>query len=286
MDTDDKLPMDQMDGAGDQQQPIDQQPQDQSSQVPRDEHGKFAPRGQPNEEHARRREAQERDEWRKKAEETEARFNTLNKRLEDMAALVKGDDPNAPPADPLAPVLEKIEGIDKRLSEADQRVEEERIQHAVRSYADEDEARFRQQQPDFPNAVSHYIQSRVAEMKAFGVPEEQAGQALAQEAQQLLLTAAQAGQSPAQIMYAMAQARGYQPQQAPNPAAGQYATAQQDNVYRMPQQNAGGRSFGNGAGAAGNAMTLQQIAAMSEEDYNAFRATPEGQRAIRRAQGG
>ena len=97
------------------------------------------------------------------------------------------------------------------------------------------------------------------------------------EAQQLLRESALNNRSPAESIYRMAQARGYNG----------------SNVVPMPQQQQnrqtgtpGGRSFGNGAGAAPGAVTAQQLAAMSEDDYNAFRQTPEGRAAIKRAMGG
>ena len=276
------LPMDQV------QADAPAESQEQKDQRERDEHGRFAPkqpqpegegpRGKPDQDVAIRRYAQERDEARKAADEAKAAHAALQKRLDDMSAIASGKDPNAAPENdnPIAPVLERIEAIDKRLQTADEQRQAEAFEQQVRQYADMDEQRFRQQQPDFPNAVQHYIQSRINELQAFGIEGAQAEQILVAEAQQLLRESALNNRSPAESIYRMAQARGYNG----------------SNVVPMPQtQNRqtgtpGGRSFGNGAGAAPGAVTAQQLATMSEEDYNTFRQTPEGRAAIKRAMGG
>jgi len=279
--SDDILPMDQV------QVDAPAESQEQKDQRERDEHGRFAPkqpdgegpRGKPDQDVAIRRYAQERDEARKAADEAKAAHAALQKRLDDMSAIASGKDPSAAPENdnPIAPVLERIEAIDKRLQTADEQRQAEAFEQQVRQYADMDEQRFRQQQPDFPNAVQHYIESRLNELQAFGIEGAQAEQILVAEAQQLLRESALNNRSPAESIYRMAQARGYNG----------------SNVVPMPQQpqnrqagTPGGRSFGNGAGAAPGAVTAQQLAAMSEDDYNAFRQTPEGRAAIKRAMGG
>jgi len=279
--SDEILPMDQV------QVDAPAESQEQKDQRERDERGRFAskqdhpegegPRGKPDQDVAIRRYAQERDEARKAAEEAKAAHLALQKRLDDMSAIAGGKDPNEQEApDPLKPLVEKVEAIDKRLQTADEQRQAEVFEAQVRQFADMDEQRFRQQQPDFPNAVQHYIQSRINELQAFGIEGAQAEQILVAEAQQLLRESALNNRSPAESIYRMAQARGYNG----------------SNVVPMPQtQNRqtgtpGGRSFGNGAGAAPGAVTAQQLAAMSEEDYNTFRQTPEGRAAIKRAMGG
>lgn len=284
-DTEPQMPMDEMENAV-EAPPASETTVDNTPSPQRDEQGRFAPkageepqpRGRPDPEAAARRERAERDEARREAAEAKENYAKLQKRLDDMAAFAKGEDPNAEaaPADPLKPLLEKVEAIDQRLTQSDQNRQQEEAWTQVRSFADQDEQRFRSATPDFPNAVQHYIQSRVAEITALGYSEEQAGEALAAEAQQLLVNCAQSNRSPAETLYTMAKARGYQ--------AGQQV--QHDNVVPMQQRPAGGRSLGNSGAPAGGGMTAAQIAALSEEDYFALRKTPEGARMIKRAMGG
>ena len=73
----------------------------------------------------------------------------------------------------------------------------------------------------------------------------------------------------------MAQARGYSA-----------CAVTCDNRPAPQPQNFGGRSMGTGNGPGGGSMTAAQIAALSEDDYFALRATPEGAKMIKRAMGG
>jgi len=243
------------------------------------------PRGRPNSEHQLARLQKERDE-------AKAAHAALQRRLDDMSAIA-GEDPSAWPedlramaaageasgGDPLRPLAEKIDAIDRRLEAVNAQRQAEAIDRQVREIADADEARFRQQQPDFPRAVQHYILSRLHEMNALGLSTDQAEEAITIEAQQLLYQCAQTNRSAAEAIYSMARARGYG--SGGSGVGGAGGGAQPHNA-----RPAGGRSFGHGAGAAPGAITPQQLAAMSDEDYAAFRATPEGRAAIRRAMGG
>jgi len=275
------LPMDKVDEAPPPQQETEQQQQDRA----RDEAGRFAktdaeqqqpqPRGKPDEAAARRREAQERDEARREAADVKAKYDALQKRLDDMASLARGETPEDEKPDPIAKLTEKVEGIGQQLTARQEQERDAAAMQQVRAFADQDEARFTEKTPDFPNAVQHYIGSRIGEMQALGLPDEQIAGVLQQEASTLLIQCAQHNRSPSEAIYAMAKARGY---------SGGGMMLQQSQA--RPQANAGGRSFGTGGGAAATGgMTAAQIAALPEEDYMAFRATPEGRRAIARAQG-
>lgn len=283
-DLEEKLPMDGMEDL----LPANPEPvndQQQPPQQPRDETGKFAPkdgepRGKPDETQASRRYAQERDEARREAQAAREAHTALQKRLDDMSALARGEDPAAPkePVDPLKPVIDRLDKIDQRETERDQSKQAEETHRQVLTYAEQDEATFRTKAPDFPQAVSHYITSRLTEMQALGIDQAQAEQVLQQEANNLLYQTAQAGRSPAEAIYNMAKARGYMP--------GAVTIEQPSPAPPPPPQNFGGRSFGSGSGSAAGAVTAAQIAQLSEEDYMAFRSTPEGARAIKQAMGG
>ena len=243
------------------------------------------PRGRPNSEHQLARLQKERDE-------AKAAHAALQRRLDDMSAIA-GDDPDAWPedlramaaaaeqggGDPLRPLADRIDAIDRRLEAVNAQHQAEAIDRQVREIADADEARFRQQQPDFPRAVQHYILSRLHEMNALGLSTDQAEEAITIEAQQLLYQCAQTNRSAAEAIYSMARARGYG-------SGGSGAGGAGEGAQPHTARPAGGRSFGHGAGAAPGAITPQQLAQMSDEDYAAFRATPEGRAAIRRAMGG
>ena len=284
--SEERFPMDGIEDAApaapqnDAPTPDQQQPQDDR---PRDDTGRFAPkqepgpRGQPDREAARRREAAERDEARREASDYKAKYEAQQKRLDDMSALARGDQPNEQQPDPLAEMRTKLDGIAETLQQRQEREAAAEAWGHVEAYANQDEAQFTAQTPDFPQATQHYIQSRLYEMKALGLDQPQAEAELQREAQELLVSCAQRRQSPSQMIYAMAQARGF------SPGAPQMRDANPRPQPAQARPNAGGRSFGTGSGPAGGGLTAAQIAAMDESDYEAFRSTPEGRRAIQTA---
>jgi hypothetical protein len=82
------------------------------------------------------------------------------------------------------------------------------------------EASYRASQPDYDGAVDHMRQTRAADAQAFveasgGVwdanTQAQVMQTITQEFAQLAATALQRGKSPAEVLYKLAQSRGYQP---------------------------------------------------------------------------
>src|SRR6187402_2264745 len=275
---DEKLPMNDIDQPLDAPVVDDQQndTQEQREQRDRDEQGRFAPRGEPrgkpDSEAARRREAQERDHWKSVAETEKAEREKLNKRFEDMSSLIKGEDPNAPKQDdPLQALNGKVDTIAQSIQSEQERRQQEEAWNQVRAFADADEAEFRQKQPDFPHAVEHYIKSRLSEMQAQGHGQAEAEEILKEEARLLLNHCTIQRRSPSQVIFGMAQARGYQSGMLPSPVP--------QNGSGRP---AGGRSFGTGSGPAGGGLTAQQIASMDDADYFALRNTPEGKLAIKR----
>lgn len=275
----DLMPMDLMEEAA-PLAPAQEEAPPQQMEQPRDERGQFAPKdgtpkGQPSQEAARRREAQERDEARRERDDFKNKYDTLEKRFNDILTAARGEEEQKP-ADPLEEIKGTLGTIQQRFEQQDQQAQNDQVWQQVRQFADQDEREFTAKTPDFPEAARHYINSRINELGAIGYDQAQIEQQLRAEAEALLISCAQRQISPAEGMYKMAQARGYAPNAQP--------------VIPQPQprqqQNFGGRSFGTGQGAAGNSVTAAQLAAMSDEDYIAFRNTPEGKRAIRAAQGG
>lgn len=281
MDTE-QLPMNDIERPLDAPPPAEdggQTPTEQQ-QRERDESGRFAPkspegpRGKPDAEAARRREAQERDHWKSEAEKTKANYEALERRFTDISSLIKGEQAEDKP-DPIKDLTGKVDTLVGTFQQQQQEREAEQAWTQVRGYADQDEARFTAQTPDFPDATQHYIVSRLTEMKSLGLDQATAERTLQQEAQQLLTQCAQTGRSPAETLYLMAQARGYRPGTGPA----------QPIRQAQPSAPAGGRSLGTGGGPGTASLSESQLRTMSDADYNALRSTTEGKRAIMRAMG-
>ena len=74
---------------------------------------------------------------------------------------------------------------------------------------------FAAQQKDFFDAYATYNRARVDQLVNQGLTDEQATARLRYEEMQLASTAAQLGQNPAQLLYQLAQSRGYKPAELP-----------------------------------------------------------------------
>lgn len=74
-------------------------------------------------------------------------------------------------------------------------------------------------QPDFPAAYNHLRETRIADLKAIGIPQTEINQALLRDEFIIAQTATQQGKNPAQVLYEMSKRHGYSPvKQVPQPA--------------------------------------------------------------------
>lgn len=133
-------------------------------------------------------------------------------------------DPNQ---DPNGAFIAAVEYARRAQQEALQAAQQERQQQEERQYLETLQSQFSTAEteysaavPDYFDAVTHLRTARMAEIQAFGYPEQEAAQIFAQEAMQLAEAALQSGQHPAAVIYKVAHQRGYQARPAqPDPAA-------------------------------------------------------------------
>lgn len=111
--------------------------------------------------------------------------------------------------------------------------------------------------PDYVDAVKHLHAVRLRELNALGVDDAQAEMQSARELRELAYVTSAKGQSPAEIAYKFAQARGYVGKQPD--AAQRIQTAQRGA--------AAATSLGNGASTGSGAMGARELLAMSDEEF-------------------
>lgn len=172
-----------------------------------------------------------------------------------------------------------IQALEQRLSAFEQERQQETEFRQIDQAIHNDEELFKQSVPDYEQASDHYVQSRATELLAF-YPPQQAQQIMMNEARQIANQAWQRGQSLGQVIYQLAQARGYQPgntaadpTKAPIPPRPTTAvvpivpTAQQ-RVDQINNGQAQSRSLGgSGGGAPTKALNAEALLAMSDEDF-------------------
>jgi len=203
----------------------------------------------------------------------EERFTQI---MDKLASRV-GPDPEQAPKAPELPSLDEnpVEHFDKRLAQMEaaaqqqreaeaqnaQRAQQEQQWNQVLNAYTQDVARFAQTEEAFHEAYDFWGNSRMAELQAGGATPQQATHILQQEEAAAVVRALQEGASPAERVYAIAKARGYQPKPAASPAAGpdlEVIAKGQEHSGRMP--------------AGGNApaeVSLESLAAMDDDAFEA-----------------
>jgi hypothetical protein len=127
------------------------------------------------------------------------------------------------------------------------------------------EAEFAQQNPDYNQAADHLARSRIAELQAYGVPQHQIGEALQQEIYEITANAIQMGKTPAQLVYEVAQMRGFRPggQQAANP------------MFAAIERGQKSKSLSSARGSAPTDPNANAIANMSEAEFESAMRDPQ-----------
>jgi hypothetical protein len=253
----------------------DQQTEQTQEQKP-DDKKTVVPHAALHEERERRKEIQ-------KAFEEEKRQNaifrdTMSRRMQELFQASQQSrqqqqpqfrDPNADP-DPVAALahnqqltVQQLAQIQHDRQQQDQRARQADYEQRVISWAQTQAEEYRQANPDFDDAYNHLRMVRVQELQAMGLPVEQIKQTLYNDEMWVYHHAAQARKNPAEIAHNMAKASGWKPKA--NEQAGE------QKIDALQKGAGAAKTLGNGGGEAG-LPTLEQIAAMSEDDFAALKA--------------
>lgn len=252
--------------------------------------GRFVRHGAFHKERVQRKEAQ------RALAELQERFARGDERLRMLTQAMQAA-PQAPaaPAQP-APEPEKapdpnedifgyVQHLEKQLAEVrngHKEMTEAQKQQAEQARAAEEERtivgayrqdieRYAAAEPAFGDAYTYLVQGRVAELKLYGLTDQQAvAQANADELA-FVRSAVQRGVSPAEQAFALAKARGFVPK-APEPAAAPAAPAETpaERQARLAAGQATAKSLSAASGGPAGEVTMEMLASMSESDFEAF----------------
>lgn len=232
---------------------------------------KVVPLAALHEERQRRKELQA--EMARERQERAAKEAVIQDRLNQMwQAQNPGPqfrDPNSDP-DPLAAMAHNQQLTVQQLNELRQerQVQEARArQHAqtqqLVGWAQHQAREFAQEAPDFASAYKHMLSARKGELEAMGMDPQQVAQTLEDNELWVYQTAAQQGKNPAEMIYNMAKAAGYQKQaEQSNP---------EQKVAALQKGVAASKTLGSSASSG--KPTAEQIANMSDEEFADFKKT-------------
>jgi hypothetical protein len=134
-----------------------------------------------------------------------------------------------------------------------------------------DATQFRQQQPDYGNAYDYFRQTRAAELQTYGYTPQQIQKTIGDEEFAIAAGSFQRGVSPAQTLYRVAQARGYQPQSQPMPNGNANGSGGDAQVARINQGQRRSQTLsGTGGGAGPTEMTADRLIKMSNAEFDAW----------------
>ncbi len=132
-----------------------------------------------------------------------------------------------------------------------------------------DAKRFAAEKPDFQEAYGYIANSRARELAALGYSQDQIRQQLTHEETNIVAQAFQQRRSPAAVLYEQAIARGYTPKQAAAAAQAANPAQKLDNVARGQATQ---KSLSGTGGSAGEGLTIEALASMSDEEFAATAA--------------
>ena len=222
-------------------------------------------------------------EERAQRKELKAQMDKMEGRFQQMVESLK-PSPEVPAPPPDIPTLEEnpVGNIDTRLGQLEQGVQQQQQQNAYQEKAQGEQTEWNQVMTAYHNdtgrlrttdanakpAYDYWVGSRMTELQAGGATPEQAQNILQQEEAAAVYRALQQGESPAERVYAIAKARGYQATPAADPAtpAAPLAPGGPD-----PAVIAKGQAQGGGMPTGGSpplADTLEALAGMDDADFD------------------
>jgi hypothetical protein len=200
----------------------------------------------------------ERDEEREK-------FARLDERLKILDERMKPKEPEIPSYedDPFEHLRQRenqtgqtVESLQKQVEDFGKQSEAQRLQQEMTQRVISSENVFRQDHPDYDDAVQYLRAGRAQEYQAMGMTDPiQIEQALGNEALQLAQTALQNNMSTAEMAYNIAKSRGYTTKSQPDKL---------DKVQKGQEKSS---SLSNAGGGEERALDIEALAEMDDTDF-------------------
>lgn len=131
-------------------------------------------------------------------------------------------------------------------------VHEQRLQEASRA-----ETEFRQEAPDYDDAVKHVAEARAAELRMYGLDDAAIQRQIMQDSNAIFDSAKRLNMNPAKLIYQLAQQRGYQAKAVQD---------EQSRVVALAEAQRQTQGLGSGGSRTSGRLTATQIAEMSEAE--------------------
>jgi vacuolar-type H+-ATPase subunit I/STV1 len=169
----------------------------------------------------------------------------------------------------LAQMAKRFETLEQRLMSANKQTTEKLETTELRDGFVKDAQRFAAKEPAFAQAYQHVISTLHKELAAEGLDDEgERNKMIAENIRDRATRLLRAGKSPAEAIWAIAQARGFQATPAVDPNIAKEASAKAE-LDRINRTKAATQSLnGAGGGGLGEGLTLQKLANLAGDDYS------------------
>lgn len=167
-----------------------------------------------------------------------------------------------------------------QIGQTTQTIQDTTSETNLRSTYQASAQRFAQSNPDFVEAYNHTNRVRDAMLESIGYKNpKQRAQIRMDEERALVAQALQVGNDPASIIYGVAKSLGYvkaAPVAAADPAitipaaATPAAPSVTEEIDRIAKAQAGSKSLSSGGGASVGPMTVETLANMTEQEFEAY----------------
>lgn len=214
-------------------------------------------------------------EYEKQIAEFKGKFAIIDRlKLQGEPAAEQPKGPPSPEEDIFGAVKhvgETVAQMQKRIDDAEKaKVESERVATEQKVFVDKYRKAcddFEAETPDFKAAYNHLLNSRAAELEAIGYDTPEAlHNALIADEMAIAQMAFEKGKSPAEMLYNLANQRGYKKEVA-DPNKGKAA----EKLETIERGQAANKSLSSASGASGDQeMTAEALIAMSAEDFEAW----------------
>lgn len=169
----------------------------------------------------------------------------------------------------------RTQRLERMVQQQQQAFQARQAQEARQADVTRAEMAFKQETPDYDDAVSHVAEARKAELRMYGLDEQQIARQIMQDANGIYDSAKRMNMNPAQLMYQIAQQRGYQARQVQD---------EQARVEALAEAQRQTQGLGSGGSRQAGRLTMTQLSEMSEAELGALMAKDPD--AIARAMGG
>jgi hypothetical protein len=162
-----------------------------------------------------------------------------------------------------------------RVGQTSQTIQSDRDESNLRSAYQQDATRFAQANPDFAQAYNHLNKVRDMMLENAGYTDpKQREQIRLNEERDLVTQTLKSGKSPAEVVYSIAKTLGYATSAAAPAAPAPAPAAQQPSVTaeieRLQKAQAASKTLSGSGGSAPAPMTVQALAAMSDEEFERY----------------